>query len=105
MIIFLIFGIFGIQLYSESFYYRCRLTPKPVFKKETNIFVWEKDPLQTNILCSNRTFGLYTCLEGTFCGSPYNYNLRDIDRTLDDAVINYGVLTFDHLGKALLSIF
>ncbi len=61
--------------------------------------------MQTKILCSDRSFGLYTCLEGTYCGSPYNYNLLDIDQTLDDAVINYGVLTFDHLGKALLSIF
>lgn len=107
MIIFMIFGIFGVQMHSESFYYRCRLTPGPVLNNETNVTVWEKDPAQTDILCTPDGMGLYTCLSGTYCGSPYSLGLGpiDLDHSMDDTAINYGVLTFDNFGKALLSIF
>lgn len=30
VIIFIIFGIFGLQMHSDSFYWRCRLTENPV---------------------------------------------------------------------------
>jgi Ion transport protein len=50
--------------------------------------------------------GFYKCLEGTFCGNPYDHGLdSSFDKVSDEVFINYGVLTFDHIGKGLLSVF
>jgi voltage-dependent calcium channel len=48
VILFILFGIFGIQLHSDSFYWRCRLSPTPEYLNNTEdnstTLVWEKDP-------------------------------------------------------------
>lgn len=50
--------------------------------------------------------GLYKCIEGTFCGNPYDHGLdKDFDNIIDETFLNYGVLTFDNIGNALLSVF
>ena len=50
--------------------------------------------------------GAYTCLEGTFCGNPYREGLTPrIDNIIDQTFVNYGVLTFDNIGKSLLTVF
>lgn len=51
--------------------------------------------------------GTYTCNPGTFCGNPFDYAYLggSFEEYSDDTFINYGVLTFDNIGKSLLSIF
>lgn len=50
--------------------------------------------------------GIYTCKPGTFCGNPYEIGMDStFDNVLDETFMNYGVLTFDNIGKALLSVF
>ena len=70
VIIFLLFMIillatFGLYLFNGMYGYRCRLTPKPVngtwelytpYKKLCNVGIAD------------------SCPEGTYCGSPYNYD-------------------------------
>ena len=57
MMIFLIFSIFGVQNYTQSFYNRCRLTKQPVYKG--TVATWDLDPNQIGILCSTDGGGLY----------------------------------------------
>ena len=50
--------------------------------------------------------GLYKCTLGTYCGNPYHVGLdASFDNVIDEAFINYGVLTFDNIGQALLTVF
>lgn len=58
------------------------------------------------MLCSVSQ-GTYSCNAGTFCGNPFDYEElgSDFEDYSNDTFINYGVLTFDNIGKALLSIF
>ena len=104
LMIFLMFGIFGVQNYTQSFYNRCRLTQQPVYNGTTA--TWDLDPIQIGILCSIDGGGLYQCIAGTYCGNPYDYGL---DKTLDDmnqqGFIDNGVLTFDNIGLAFLTVF
>ena len=67
--------------------------------------LWDKDPLQNMHMCTN-SLGLYKCSDGTFCGSPFDFGLTsEFDDVIDENFINYGVLTFDNIGKSLLTVF
>ena len=63
------------------------------------------DPDQEKTVCSPNGLGFYQCHQGTYCGNLYRFaGVADGD-VLDEGFINYGVLTFDNIGKALLSVF
>lgn len=50
--------------------------------------------------------GVFKCPTGTFCGNPGHYGISlDIDDVSNDFNIKYGITTFDHIGKALLTEF
>jgi hypothetical protein len=59
-----LFGILGVNLWSQSFDYRCRLTPAPVNGS------WPVDPNITT-LCGD---GGLSCPQNTYCGSNYDYS-------------------------------
>jgi hypothetical protein len=49
---------------------------------------------------------MYTCAEETYCGNPYDFGLsKEIDDLNDANFINNGVLTFDNIGIAFITIF
>ena len=50
--------------------------------------------------------GEFTCPDGTYCGHPEKYGISlEEDGVNDDVFINYGITSFDNIGKALLTEF
>lgn len=106
LFIFILFGIMGLQVYNDSFYWRCRTTPKPYLLADNKTLYWPKDPNSINRLCSSDGVGLFFCPANTYCGHPAQYGMTlDEDGVFDDAVINYGITTFNNIGKSLLTEF
>jgi hypothetical protein len=55
-----------------------------------------------NQLCG----GLYTCKSGTFCRTPIDVGLSlSADQVENNPLMQYGILHFDNVGIAILSIF
>ena len=48
LFIFILFGIMGLQWFSGSIFYACRVTSAPI----PGELVWEKSPLATEAVCS-----------------------------------------------------
>ena len=45
-------------------------------------------------------------MPGEYCGQPARYQISlQEDGVYDDAVVNYGITTFDNIGKSLLTEF
>ena len=65
---FIVFGIIGIQTFYGAIYQRCRLTETPVDG------IWEVDPAQSDMICSNIEGSKTACSAGTFCGTPIHYD-------------------------------
>ena len=92
--IFLLYGILGVQQFGGTMYKRCRFTEEPVDGK------W---PFDDSIgLCEIDS----DCLPGQFCRHPQQAGLsRDIDSPIDQSLIGYGLLQFDSLPDAMLTVF
>jgi hypothetical protein len=58
-------------------------------------------------LCSlDGAGGLYECPADRTCGHPQMYNIPlSKENITDSSLIFYGVVTFDNLGRSILSIF
>ena len=113
LFIFLLFGIMGLQWFSGSMYYACRVTPEPI----PGELVWEKSPLATENVCarsggSNSFFSVsgYQCPEGTYCGSPiqddYKYGLTlEDDGIYTNANYQFGRANFSNIFDSILAVF
>lgn len=73
--VFVLFGIIGLQVYNDSFYWRCRTTPEPVLLADNATLFWEKHPDYQHRLCSVDGAGLFTCPLGLTCGHPIKYHI------------------------------
>lgn len=94
-----LFAILGLHSFNGNSYYQCRLTPEPV-----NETYW---PTLTgyNRLC-NSPNDTGSCPAGTFCGHPMQYNISlENEYIRDNPYIQYGVINFDNIGRAILSVF
>lgn len=94
---FFVYAVFGLYLFTDSTYYRCRELEKPF-----NATYWPKS--QPDRWCdpSDTDF----CGKENFCGSPssFNIDLKD-DGVYGDVMLNYGYASFDHLALAVFSVF
>ena len=111
-------------------YNRCREDPEPVLDAQTGEavawpFAGERDPSDpasdwsiSDRLCTGpseggnkvnnytKGLGLYTCPLGKTCGNPIYHNMGlETDGVRNDGDILYGLMAFDWLGDALLTIF
>ena len=68
--IFILFGIIGLQMYNDTFYWRCRTTPQPILSSDNKTYYWPKDPNSIQRLCSYDGYGIYICPKDTYCGNP-----------------------------------
>jgi hypothetical protein len=101
LFIFIIFGILGLHEYNGSFYYMCRTTEFPI-TDSSGYRYWPMDSTQTTI-CSPDGSGEYICNPGTWCGSPVDYGISlDTDNVFSNSNINFGIGTFDNIGKSLI---
>jgi len=114
--IFIIFGIIGLQLFSGSLYYSCRVGKAPIPGEKT----WQKfsDPSFVpafSNLCTPENKIKYpwvvdyaTCPKekNSYCGSPLDVGL-DIydDGVRANADILFGISTFDNIGQSLIGVF
>ena len=97
--IFVLFGILGVQLFSGTFYRRCRYSEFPQSPTK-----WPFD--DSFGLCSPDGVGLATCPPDMFCREPWDAKLSiEIDRVEEQELINYGLTTFDNLGAGMVTIF
>ena len=97
--VFLLFGIIGVQLFGNSFYNLCRTTPAPYPNGS-----W---PIDQNVqrVCG----GQFECPAGSYCGNPLTLTpsipLSPDQDYKDNSLINYGITSFDNIGRAVLSLF
>ena len=95
LFVFVLFGILGVQNFGGELYKQCRLTEKP----ENG--VWPVD-FEITRLCG----GDYECPNGRTCGHPQTYDIaRSDDYVYNNTLIDYGIIHFDNIGNAMLSIF
>ena len=98
--IFIIFAILGVHQFNGEWYWRCRITPKPVQYEGTP----EHWPIDRNItrLCGAG----YSCPSNRYCGHPdqdwLDLNTENITIMKE---VSYGITNYDNLGFALKSIF
>ena len=100
LFVFLLFGILGVQTFVGKTYYRCRTTERP-----ENGF-WTIDE-SIKRLCNKENGGQFNCPSGLFCGTPEDepgWSLSK-DNVSSNELIDYGIITFDHIGVGLLTIF
>ena len=96
----MLFGILGIQQFQGTMYRRCRFTE---FPNEDG--TWPIDP-EVNHLCSPNNQGTGICPENRYCKEPADANLSSgIDDPQNDRLIMYGIISFDNLIWAMVSIF
>lgn len=104
--IFLLFGILGVQQFGGVLYQRCRYTAEPNKDPITGLFTdW---PIVEEIehLCTVSGQGKFKCPEPYFCGSPGQFKMDLESEVLQDQeLISYGIVTFDNLLSALITIF
>lgn len=86
------------QEYSGITYNRCRLTPQPLPNGS-----WPLD-MSNERLCSVNGQGTYKCPIGTYCGNPSMFEDAADDNIMNLNSVNYGITTFDNIGKALLTV-
>jgi hypothetical protein len=104
--IFLLFGILGVQQFGGVLYQRCRYTSEP--NKDPVTGEYTNWPIVEDIdrLCGLNGQGNFKCPEPYFCGSPAQYSLDLKSEVLkDQELISYGIVTFDNLLRALITIF
>eukprot|EP00347_Sterkiella_histriomuscorum_P019834 403340124 len=97
---FLLFGILGVSLFKGNLLYRCRFTPEPLADGS-----WPIDLTQRRV-CSTTSNQDYQCQTGTYCRNPAdaNFDLSPKSYEYDDLTY-YGLMNFDDIGIALLTIF
>jgi hypothetical protein len=80
VLVYLVFGIFGLSFYGTSFYNRCRFNPVP----ETPTS-WAID---SSIVrpCTKTGWGTFHCPADRYCGNPYDFNIP----IESDGIINNG---------------
>lgn len=88
------YAIVGLHVFQGITEYRCRETPVPDFKKNE----WVAAEIEN--LC-----GIWICPEGTYCGSPAEYDIpRDFNEGQSEA-FTFGYNRFDDIFYSLLVIF
>jgi len=89
-------------------YQRCRTTPAPLLDPsgKNKYLPWE--PAEgVERLCSFEGRGSFTCPTGTYCGKVIDYPELDFstEETENQEYIMYGKINFDHLLRAIITIF
>ena len=100
LFVYLLFGILGVQTFVGKTYYRCRPTEHPVDG------AWPIDE-SVDRLCNKDNGGQFECPRGLFCGTPEDepgWSLQK-DNVSSSELIDYGIISFDHIGVGLLTIF
>ena len=98
--IFMLFGILGIQQFSGTMYRRCRYSE---FPNDDGTWPYDTD---LEYLCSPDGQGLQSCPADLFCKEPNDAGLpASIDEPQNDPLIMYGIMGFDNLGWAMMTIF
>ena len=68
-VVFIMFGIIGLQEFNGVMYNKCRTTEAPV-----NATSWPKSDEYT-FVCSKVPNDTYSCPSGMFCGNPREYGI------------------------------
>jgi hypothetical protein len=85
LFIFILFGILGLHLFSETYFYQCRLTEQPL-----NATYWPTSGVHR--VCSNDGSGDYLCPKDQFCRTFSDWGMTE---DLSKAVfINFGITNF-----------
>jgi len=103
--ILLLFAILGVQQYRGILYQRCRESPIPIFNSTLQKYTsWPFAGDER--LCTKDGTGLFTCEDNQYCGTPDEFGLSLLEENVRDIeFINYGIVTFDHLGLSMVTIF
>lgn len=97
--IFVLFGILGLHQFSDSFYFHCRSTEKPI-----NATYWEAPEISR--LCATNIMGINTCMPGETCGNPLDYGMTELAYSeINTIEYNYGITTFDNIMVSMLTVF
>ncbi len=102
LFIIILFGTFGLHMFTGMFEYRCRITPQPVNGE------WPVAP-EHYFLCKSDD----QCPEGTYCGAPLNIKTADgklmewkVEEEVRDIYeFNYYYCNFDNIWESMLTIF
>jgi len=116
--IFTVFATLGIQLFSGSFYKRCRNEPVRYLDNITNSYLYKADPI-TDFLCT--TESIYgRCPKESHCVNFYEiptyFNLTEKNITIEDFNIEnekittnpnliYGIPNFDTIINCFVNVF
>jgi hypothetical protein len=103
LFIFFLFGIWGVALFRGALYQRCRTQEQP-FPLTGPDAKW---PTAGERLCSKPGgAGLHQCPAGQYCGGPQDFGLpRSIDDVKNSELISYGIVHFDNIAAAIVTIF
>jgi hypothetical protein len=105
-----VFAILSIHQFSGTQYKRCRMSEEPLIdlinpENSSWPINFEAQTLcRTNTMCQNMLQNTGT--DVFVCGSLEEYNLPiEIDEVLEQELIQYNIVGFEHYGKAMASIF
>lgn len=88
-------------------YQRCRSAPKPEYDSVTGLASeWPFAEDEQDSLCSKDGQGLHQCSKGITCAAPQDEGQgREIDKIENQELISYGIIHFDNLLVAIMTIF